>query len=245
MQEKLVRMLDHLTEFEGDHAVWVSEGRTLLEQLPERAEAHLMRSLFHYFCEEPGQALRWIERCRELPHTSGVDRLELAILADYGEEDDFLSRLKEVCDRQNFDLVDLQNELKEAGLPIECKTLLQNSFPNPTGWVLSYLETKLHAESESRKEDAELYRYEVNSEEIPKSFRELASLAEYWGIGDDAVRASLLAEAHEERLQELRGLRKSPMLDEINQWLDSFGEDFSPSASSFLYLLTALEEVEQ
>ena len=205
-------MLDHLTEFEGDHAV---------------------RSLFHYLCEEPGQALRWIERCRELPHKSGVDRLELAILADYGEEDDFLSLLKEVCDRPNFDLVDLQNELKEAGLPIECKTLLQNSFPNPTGWVLSYLETKLHAESESRKEDAELYRYEVNSEEIPKSFRELASLAEYWGRGDDAGRASLLAEAHEERLQELRGLRKSPMLDEINQWLDSFGEDFPQAPPRF------------
>ena len=212
MQEKLVRMLDHLTEFEGDHAV---------------------RSLFHYLCEEPGQALRWIERCRELPHKSGVDRLELAILADYGEEDDFLSLLKEVCDRPNFDLVDLQNELKEAGLPIECKTLLQNSFPNPTGWVLSYLETKLHAESESRKEDAELYRYEVNSEEIPKSFRELASLAEDGGRGDDAGRASLLAEAHEERLQELRGLRKSPMLDEINQWLDSFGEDFPQAPPRF------------
>jgi hypothetical protein len=82
-----------------------------------------------------------------------------------------------------------------------------------------------------------------NPAQVPDDLRDLAPLAQKWGIGDDLLRNELIDSASPAELQALRDA-VLPKMDRITQWLDSFPPDaLSPEAAAFMYLLEVVDEL--
>jgi hypothetical protein len=80
-------------------------------------------------------------------------------------------------------------------------------------------------------------------EKIPEDLRDLAPLAQKWGVGDDAVRAELIESAAAVELQALRAT-VAPRATRITEWLDSFPHNtLSNEAAAFMYLLEVVDEM--
>jgi hypothetical protein len=80
-------------------------------------------------------------------------------------------------------------------------------------------------------------------EEVPESLRDLIPLASKFGISDDADRGEIMKAASPNELADLEG-KVLPRQQEILEWLDTFPETkISDTASFFLYLGSACDEV--
>jgi hypothetical protein len=79
--------------------------------------------------------------------------------------------------------------------------------------------------------------------EVPDSLRDLIPLAKKFGVGDDADRGDIMKTASARELAELEAM-VMPREQEISNWLDTFPETgISDTASFFLYLGSACDEV--
>ena len=80
-------------------------------------------------------------------------------------------------------------------------------------------------------------------DKVPEDLRDLAPLAQKWGLGDDAVRGALLESAAAAELQALRDT-VAPRTARITEWLDSFPHNaLSNEAAAFMYLLEFIDEL--
>jgi hypothetical protein len=80
-------------------------------------------------------------------------------------------------------------------------------------------------------------------DKVPEDLRDLAPLAQKWGIPDDAVRAALIESASDAELQALRDT-VAPRTTRITEWLDSFPHNaLSNEAATFMYLLEVVDEM--
>jgi hypothetical protein len=83
----------------------------------------------------------------------------------------------------------------------------------------------------------------LNPKNVPEKFRDLVSLAQRWGIGDDIIRNDLHEKAPPEEKQILRASLDG-RTQAINQWLDSFGSGrMTEEAAAFMYMLEGLDEM--
>ena len=79
--------------------------------------------------------------------------------------------------------------------------------------------------------------------EVPESLRDLIPLAIKFGVGDDVDRGDIMKAASAKELDELEAM-VIPRAQEISDWLDTFPETaISDTASFFLYLGSACDEV--
>jgi hypothetical protein len=83
----------------------------------------------------------------------------------------------------------------------------------------------------------------LNPKNVPEELRDLTSIAEKWGIGDDVIRNDMHAKATYDEKQALKSALDG-RTQSINQWLDSFGTGkMSVEAAAFMYMLEGLDEM--
>lgn len=84
----------------------------------------------------------------------------------------------------------------------------------------------------------------INPENVPSNLRDLISLAEKWGIGDDIIRVDFEEKATDSEKEELKNRLKGRTI-EITSWLDSFQDDkaMTDEAGHFMFMLEALDEM--
>ncbi len=89
-------------------------------------------------------------------------------------------------------------------------------------------------------------RPEINLDpaQVPQDLRDLIPFAEEWGIGDDVIRSDVEEAASEQEKERFsQGLEGRTA--RITEWLDSFGTELmSDEAAAFMYMLSALDEME-
>jgi hypothetical protein len=84
----------------------------------------------------------------------------------------------------------------------------------------------------------------LNPKNVPKELRDLTSIAEKWGIGDDVIRNYMHAKVSYDEKQALKSALDGHT-QSINQWLDSFGTGkMSDEAAAFMYMLEGLDELD-
>lgn len=84
----------------------------------------------------------------------------------------------------------------------------------------------------------------IDIEDVPEKLRDLFSLAQKWGVGDDGERSDLIKAASAGELDELRNA-VGPRMGEIALWLKTLSEEqirLSDTAGLFLYLMDAYEQ---
>jgi hypothetical protein len=83
----------------------------------------------------------------------------------------------------------------------------------------------------------------LNPENIPEEIRDLTSLAEKWGIGDDVIRNDMHFKVSDDEKQALKSTLNG-RTQFINQWLDSFvNGKMSNEAAAFMYMLEGFDEM--
>jgi hypothetical protein len=83
----------------------------------------------------------------------------------------------------------------------------------------------------------------IDPSQVPQNLRDLVPMAEFWGVGDDIIRADIEEKASDEQKQELRAKLAGRATD-VNAWLNSFGDrEMSDEAGHFMYMLEALDEM--
>ena len=83
----------------------------------------------------------------------------------------------------------------------------------------------------------------LNPENVPEELRDLVSIAEKWGIGDDVIRNDMHSKASDDEKEALKSALDG-RTQFINQWLDNFGTGkMSNEAAAFMYMLEGLDEM--
>jgi hypothetical protein len=214
-------------------------------------------------------ALYWQESTLEaLDVGAGARRLEsdnnlfetywLSLLADVAPELETMVHLEVAAVRQGIDLKNIRQQLAEAGLPIDSKTLLANGFLHARNGMASWLrEEALRVESELNPRDGlrrrvakerELARHQrelhrsMRADRVPVEFRHLTPWAQKLGLGDDRVRACAFAVLTPQEHAQMRS-EVEPFAGAIHAWLDEHAPtEMPPEAAALMYLLLGLEE---
>jgi hypothetical protein len=76
----------------------------------------------------------------------------------------------------------------------------------------------------------------LNPDRLPESLRELVPLIKLWAVGDDVKRRDLLEAASAEELEQLKD-RVCPLMDFINEYLDSFPMNKVPEEAALVGML--------
>lgn len=250
-----------------DEAHWnksLARLRTLLTRVitldPKHARAYAQLGYTLGMLLEFEQALAMYRLARTLdPKRAVVDVAVADMLAALDRNEEFLTEVEALANRQKVDLKAHRAEIAKTGWE-ETPDLLLQAFVRPDSFLRSELSDEAerirNALVKGRKQKVakrerddcaqrqKQLKREFKATRVPKELRSLAAAASKYGIGDDVCRPLIMKTVPKAtRARLIKAVDK--LSPKVQAWLDSFGggDKMSVEAAAYMYLYEAIEEI--